>query len=123
MLVAPLLLACAWPAMAADGGASDADTAGGRIVVNVVTTSPLKGPGIDPDKLPVTVQSLTAGDFARLNSLSVTDTLMQRIPGVSTSDPQGNDFTMDVRFRGFAASPLQGTPQGLAVYQNGVRLN
>jgi len=109
--------------MAADGGASDAGAAGGRIVVNVVATSPLKGPGIDADKLPGTVQSLTSGDFARLNSMSVTDTLMQRIPGVSTSDPQGNDFAMDVRYRGFAASPLQGTPQGLAVYQNGVRLN
>jgi iron complex outermembrane recepter protein len=122
-LAAMLLLAWALPVAAADGGANDADASGGRIVVNVVATSPLKGPGIDPDKLPVTVQSLTAKDFARLNSLSVTDTLMQRIPGISTSDPQGNDFTMDVRFRGFAASPLQGTPQGLAVYQNGVRLN
>jgi iron complex outermembrane recepter protein len=115
------LLACISRAAAADGAAGDADA--GRIVVNVVATSPLKGPGIDPDKLPVTVQSLMSKDFERLNSLSVTDTLMQRIPGVSASDPQGNDFTMDVRFRGFAASPLQGTPQGLAVYQNGVRLN
>jgi iron complex outermembrane recepter protein len=123
LLVPILLLAQASLAAAADESASDTGAVGGRIVVNVVATSPLKGPGIDPDKLPVTVQSLSSSDFARLNSLSVTDTLMQRIPGVSTSDPQGNDFTQDVRFRGFAASPLQGTPQGIAVYQNGVRLN
>ena len=109
-------------AVAADGS-SDADTNAGRIVVNVIATSPLKGPGIDSDKVPSEVDSLTAKDFARSNSLSVTDTLSQRVPGVTTSDPQGNDFTRDVRFRGFAASPLQGTPQGLAVYQNGVRLN
>jgi iron complex outermembrane receptor protein len=122
LLAALMLLACASRAAAADG-TNDSDATGSRIVVNVVATSPLKGPGIDPDKLPVTVDSLTAKDFARLNSLSVTDTLMQRTPGISTSDPQGNDFAMDVRFRGFAASPLQGSPQGLAVYQNGVRLN
>jgi len=122
-LLAVLSLARIAHVGAADAGADDADAVAARIVVNVVARSPLKGPGIDPDKLPVTVRSLTSSDFARLNSLSVTDTLMQRIPGVSTSDPQGNDFTMDVRFRGFAASPLQGTPQGLAVYQNGVRLN
>src|SRR5665811_818788 len=122
LLAALMLLACTSRAAAADG-TNDSDATGSRIVVNVVATSPLKGPGIDPDKLPVTVDSLTAKDFARLNSLSVTDTLMQRTPGISTSDPQGNDFAMDVRFRGFAASPLQGTPQGLAVYQNGVRLN
>ena len=30
---------------------------------------------------------------------------------------------MDVQYRGFTASPVEGTPQGLAVYQNGVRIN
>jgi len=124
LLLAWPMLISASPGVAAEGAAGDAAIAGGgRIVVNVVATSPLKGPGVDPDKLPVTVQSLTSGDFARPDSPSVIEGLMQRVPGVSTSDPQGNDFLQDVRFRGFAASPLQGTPQGLAVYQNGVRLN
>ena len=45
------------------------------------------------------------------------------MPGISPSDVQGNGLAQDLRYRGFAASPLQGTPQGLAVYQNGVRLN
>ena len=35
----------------------------------------------------------------------------------------GNDLQPDVYFRGFDASPVYGTPQGLAVYQNGVRIN
>ena len=43
--------------------------------------------------------------------------------GVSLSDTQGNAMFQDLRFHGFEASPLQGTPQGIAVYQNGVRLN
>ena len=29
----------------------------------------------------------------------------------------------ELSYRGFAASPLQGTPQGLAVYMSGIRLN
>ena len=29
----------------------------------------------------------------------------------------------DIQFRGFVASPVSGTPQGLAVYQNGMRIN
>jgi hypothetical protein len=39
------------------------------------------------------------------------------------SDVQGNEFTSDLRYRGFTASPLQGTPQGLAVYMQGIRVN
>ncbi|MGR9960588.1 TonB-dependent receptor plug domain-containing protein, partial [Escherichia coli] len=35
----------------------------------------------------------------------------------------GNPFQPNVEFRGFVASPVAGTPQGLAVYQNGVRIN
>src|SRR5688572_31386198 len=30
---------------------------------------------------------------------------------------------MDVSYRGFTASPLLGTPQGLSVFQDGVRVN
>src|SRR5262252_9225750 len=51
-----------------------------------VTTSPLPGAGIDRDKVPAMVQTLTADDFQRTYSPSVIETLLQRIPGVSTSD-------------------------------------
>ena len=39
------------------------------------------------------------------------------------SDQTGNQFQLDLNYRGFIASPVIGTPQGLAVYQNGVRIN
>ena len=45
------------------------------------------------------------------------------LPGVSLSDQTGNPFQLDLNYRGFTASPVIGTPQGLAVYQNGVRIN
>ena len=88
-----------------------------------VTATPLPGGGIDRDKVPATVHTLNAEDFARNPPTSVTDTLFQRIPGVSVSDPNGNGVAQELDYRGFAASPLLGTPQGLAVYMNGIRLN
>ena len=93
--------------------------------VRVIAPSPLPaGSGrIDPDKVPGMTQSLSADDVSRTESPSVSDTLFQRIPGVSLSDPSGNSVQQELRYRGFAASPLQGQPQGLAVYMNGIRIN
>src|SRR5262249_43086357 len=88
-----------------------------------VVATPVAGAGIDRDKVPGTVQTLSADDFARDSSPVVTDTLFQRIPGVSLSDPNGNSAAQVLEYRGFAASPLQGQPQGLAVYLNGIRFN
>jgi outer membrane receptor protein involved in Fe transport len=46
-----------------------------------------------------------------------------RLPGVNVNEIQGNPFQPDVSYRGFAASPLLGTPQGLSVFLDGVRVN
>ena len=91
--------------------------------VEVIATSPLPGVGIDRDKVPGTARSLSADDFARTASPYITETLFQRIPDISLSDPNGNNAVQELSYRGFAASPLQGTPQGLAVYMSGIRLN
>ncbi len=90
--------------------------------VNVIASSPFGG-YVDRDKVPGTVQTLTAPDFTRTESPNITDTLFQRIPGVSVSDPSGNGAAQVLSYRGFAASPVQGTPQGIAVYMSGIRLN
>lgn len=91
--------------------------------IQIISNTPVQGPGVDRDKIPSTTSTVTAADFQRSYSQNVTDTLFQRIPGVTLSDPNGNGAQQEIRYRGFAASPLQGTPQGLAVYMNGVRLN
>ena len=75
------------------------------------------------DKIPEMVETVTADDVSRSHSMSATEALQQRVPGVSLTDVQGSGFFQDLRYRGFAASPLQGTPQGLAVYVNGMRVN
>lgn len=79
--------------------------------------------GVERDKIPEMVETLTADDISRTYSLSTPDALLQNVPGVHFNDVQGNHFFQDLRYRGFAASPLQGTPQGLAVYVNGMRVN
>src|ERR1043166_6132282 len=110
------LLAALWP------GVGDAQP---QVLpeIQVISTSPFPGRGIARDNVPALVQTLTAEDFSRSYSSNVTDTLFQHIPGVSTSDQQGNSFQTDIRYRGFVASPVPGQPQGLAVYMNGVRVN
>ena len=42
---------------------------------------------------------------------------------VSVSNGVGNPFQNDVNYRGFTASPLLGSAQGLSVYLDGLRLN
>jgi outer membrane receptor protein involved in Fe transport len=42
---------------------------------------------------------------------------------VNINEVQGNPFQPDVSYRGFVASHLAGTPVGLSVFQDGVRVN
>jgi len=91
--------------------------------LQVVATTPVTGLGVDRDKVTAIVQTLPAEDFLRVYSPNVTQTMDQRVPGVFISDVQGNEFSSDLRYRGFTASPLQGRPQGLAGYMQGIRVN
>ena len=96
-------------------------------VVYVYPTTPSSGAGfgssIDVDKVPASINFVDAAQIARTDSLNITDALLQQVPGISINEVTGNPFQPDVQFRGFVASPVAGTPQGLAVYQNGVRIN
>ena len=51
------------------------------------------------------------------------DALAQNLPGAALTHEQGNALQPSLRFNGFAASPLLGTPQGLSVFQDGARVN
>jgi iron complex outermembrane receptor protein len=78
---------------------------------------------IERDKIPANVQTLSAADFDSATSMNLTEALLRGLPGVALSDQTGNEFQRDLDYRGFTASPVIGTAQGLAVYQNGVRIN
>jgi iron complex outermembrane receptor protein len=79
--------------------------------------------GIDRDKVPSNAQSLPAPQITTQGPTSYTTQLNQRVGSVNIEENQGNPFQPDVLYRGFEGSPLAGTPIGIAVYQNGVRLN
>jgi iron complex outermembrane receptor protein len=75
------------------------------------------------DKVPSSINFVDSGQIQRTNSLNITDALQQNVPALNISEVSGNPFQPNVEFRGFVGSPVSGTPQGLAVYQNGVRVN
>jgi iron complex outermembrane recepter protein len=91
--------------------------------VIVYGTLPDSDIGISPAKVPGLLQSFSADQVTAQHGATVLDALGSQAAGVSLTDTQGNAMFQDLRFHGFEASPLQGTPQGIAVYQNGVRLN
>ena len=78
---------------------------------------------IDRYKVPSNTVTLTGEDFDRARYPSLADSLLQNVPSVYINDTAANPFQPDVQYRGFTASPTAGVPQGLAVYQNGVRVN
>ena len=91
--------------------------------VEVVGTVPLPGLGTPLEQVPSNVQTFGAPDLARQRTGGVADFLNLNANSVSLNSPTGNAFQPDVNFRGFTASSLLGTPQGLSVFQDGVRIN
>jgi outer membrane receptor protein involved in Fe transport len=89
----------------------------------VYPTTPISGSGIDPQKVPASINVVDANQIKQTGSLNISDALQQYVPGVIVNEVAGNPFQPNVQFRGFVGSPVSGTPQGLAVYQNGVRIN
>jgi iron complex outermembrane recepter protein len=113
-----LLMPCA-PALAADNPAEVLELP----TIEVVGTTPIPGIGTPLKDVPANVQIYTSKDLSKQRQTSVTDYLEQNPTSVTINSAQGNPFQPDITFRGFTASPLLGTPQGLSVFQDGVRVN
>ncbi len=91
--------------------------------VEVVSTTPLPSIGTPVNEVPANVQSATAKEIQQQHTLDLADVINNNLGSVTVNEGQSNPFMSDVFFRGFAASPLMGAPQGLSVYQDGVRVN
>ncbi len=91
--------------------------------VEVIGVTPLPGFGVPAAQVPANVQAVTGAEIMRQHPLSLSEFMSQRLSGVNVNENQGNPFQPDLTYRGFAASPLLGTPQGMSVYQDGVRIN
>ena len=91
--------------------------------VEVISTTPIKGVGVPVEQIPAAVQTVKAKDIQKSQSLDITDYMNRHMSGVYINETQNNPLQPDINYRGFTASPLLGTPQGLSVYMDGVRLN
>jgi outer membrane receptor protein involved in Fe transport len=91
--------------------------------ITVIGTTPLPGVDIELVKIPAPVQLVNQRDLEQSGALNLSDLMNRRMNGVHVNEVQGNPFQTDVNYRGYTASPLLGTPQGLSVYMDGVRLN
>ena len=112
----------AW-AIAAWGADASPDSGSTLQEVVVFGTTPIPGTAMDVDKIPGNTQILTTTDIWREGTPSLTRALDSNLSSININDNLGDAFQPDILYRGFEASPVLGTPQGLAVYQSGVRIN
>ena len=91
--------------------------------IEVIGTTPLPGLGTPLEQVPSNVQTFDSRDLARQRTGGVSEFLNYNANSVSIGSPTANPYQSDVSFRGFTASSLLGTPQGLSVFQDGVRIN
>ena len=92
-------------------------------VVYPTTPAATAGAALAVDKVPSSINGLDSAQIERTASPNLADALQRSVPGVNINEVSGNPFQPNVEFRGYVGSPVAGTPQGLAVYQNGVRIN
>jgi outer membrane receptor protein involved in Fe transport len=91
--------------------------------VEVVAPTPLPGLGVPKDRVPANVQTGDAEDLRNPATMTPQELMQRSFDSVNVNQSQGNPYQPDVNFRGFTASPLLGTSPGLAVFQDGVRIN
>jgi len=89
----------------------------------VVGTTPLLGIGTPLEKVPANVQTIKGSAIEQQHSAVLTDYFERNVGSVDINEAQGNPSQTDINYRGFTASPLLGTPQGLSVFLDGVRIN
>ncbi len=108
---------------ASGAGAQESNVVLTLPVVTVVGATPLVGFGTPLTEVPSAVQIVTGKEIDAQHPATITDYLEQNVTSVTINSSQGNPWQPDVDYRGFTASPLLGTPQGLSVFQDGVRIN
>jgi len=118
----------ALPALASAGAAADPPpgnpaTAQELPQVTVIGNTPLAGLGLPENQIPASVQTAASQDLERQQALGIAEFLNTNFTGVNVNESANNPLQLDVNYHGFTASPLLGTPEGLSVYVDGVRVN
>ena len=118
----------ALPALASASAAADPPpgnpaTAQELPQVTVIGNTPLAGLGLPENQIPASVQTAGSQDLERQQALGIAEFLNNNFSGVNVNESANNPLQLDVNYHGFTASPLLGTPEGLSVYVDGVRVN
>lgn len=94
-----------------------------RAAGEVVRVAPIGGSEIDVRKVPGSVNTVSGAALNNAGTNEPQDALQKEVPGIILGDAGGNDLRQQIDYRGFGSGSLNGFPQGIAVYQNGVRVN
>jgi iron complex outermembrane recepter protein len=100
-----------------------ATTASPAVPTVVIQATAIPGTEINVDDVPGNVQTLSASDLSREGTPNLTQALETQLASINIDSNLDDAYQPDLLYRGFEASPVLGTPEGLAVYQNGVRIN
>lgn len=91
--------------------------------VEVVHQAPLPGLEVSVEQYPGNAQMRSDAQIERSGATNLADFLNRSMPSVSIAEIQGSPYQIDLSYRGHRLSPLLGSPQGLSVYMDGVRIN
>lgn len=91
--------------------------------VVVVGSSPLPGLQGPLSQVPANVQRIDTDPATLRASPTLAGVLDRELGAATVNDTAGSPWQLDLQFRGFTASPALGTPQGLSVFVDGVRVN
>jgi outer membrane receptor protein involved in Fe transport len=91
--------------------------------ITVIGNTPLPGLGLPLNQIPANVQTANSQEMQSQQTLGIADYLNNNFSGVNVSESADNPFQLDINYHGFTASPLLGTPEGLSIYVDGVRVN
>ncbi|RJG11181.1 TonB-dependent receptor [Massilia cavernae] len=98
-------------------------TAAAMLSIEIIGIAPLQGLGIDRRLLPYPVQSASERQLRKAGGDNLAEFMARNLNGVNVNEVSGSPFQNDLTFRGFRASPVLGTSQGISVYLDGVRVN
>ena len=91
--------------------------------VEVIGSTPLAGIGVQRLHVPANVQTVSGKQLEEQESLNLPEFMARQLLSVNVNEIQGNPYQQNINYRGFTASPLLGTPQGMSIYLDGVRIN
>jgi len=92
---------------------------GGIPTVEIIGIAPVGALAVERRLLPYAVQLGAAPQQGE----TLAEAMSRTLAGVNVNEVSGSPYQQDVTYRGFRASPLLGTAQGLSVYLDGVRVN